>query len=243
MKCSESWLAGFKSGIPIFLGYFAVSFTFGIAAQNILEPFQAVLMSAMNFTSAGQFAALSLIAISSPLWEVALSQVIINLRYSLMACFLSQKLASDIPFYHRFFLAMGLTDEVFGICATRAGKLDPVFAYGVMSSALPGWVLGTFLGSISHTWMPPRMLSAFGIAIYGMFIAIIFPPVRENRILGAIIFVSMLCSFIFTQVPLLQQITPGVAIIMLTLIIASIAAFLFPVIIDHPVQEQNNTDN
>ena len=229
MSTVAHWKHGFRDGIPIFMGYLAVSFTFGIAAQGILQPFQAVVMSATNYTSAGQFAALSLIAASSTFWEMAAAQFVVNLRYSLMACVISQKLAPGVAGCHRFFIAMGLTDEVFGICSAKPGKLRPAFAYGVMSAALPGWVLGTFLGMISHELIPARAMSALGIAIYGMFIAIIFPPVRENRKLGGVILVSMLGSLLFDKLPALSlMMTPGMKIILLTVLIASGAAILFP---------------
>ncbi|SBW04216.1 conserved membrane hypothetical protein [uncultured delta proteobacterium] len=222
------WKQGFRDGLPVFFGYLAVSFTFGIAAQNILQPLQAVLMSATNYTSAGQFAALGLIAASSTFWEMAATQCVVNLRYSLMACVISQKLDGSAPGFHRYCIAAGLTDEVFGLCSARPGALRPAFAYGVMSAALPGWVLGTFLGMLSHELMPPSAMSALGIAIYGMFIAIVFPPVRENRTLALVVAASMAGSFLFDCIPALMHITPGFKIILLTVVIASGAAILFP---------------
>lgn len=224
----ELWRRGAKNGLPVFFGYLAVSFTFGIAARDILSPAEAVLMSAVNFTSAGQFGALSLIAASVSFWEMAAAQLVINSRYSLMACFISQKLKSGTPFFHRFFIAMGLTDEVFGVSASVKGRLSPVYAYGVMSTALPGWVLGTFLGLISSGLMSAQVMSALGIAIYGMFIAIIFPPVREDRKLAGIIAVAMISSLMFDHIKFLERVTPGLKIIALTLVIAGAAAFLFP---------------
>lgn len=225
---SALWKRGVRDGVPIFLGYVAVSFTFSIAAQKILTPLQAVIMSATNYTSAGQFAALGLIAASAPLWEMAGAQLVINLRYSLMSCSISQKLESATPAWHRFVMAMGLTDEVFGLSATVKGRLSPFYMYGVMTAALPGWVLGTFLGMMSSGVLPPRIMSAMGIAIYGMFIAIIFPPVRENRRLGVVIAVSMACSVLCDNIPLLAGVTPGMRLIGLTLLLAGAAALLFP---------------
>ena len=222
------WNRGAKDGLPIFLGYVAVSFTFGVAAQKVLLPFQAVLMSATNFTSAGQFAALGLITASATFWEMAAAQLVVNLRYSLMSCCISQKLESNASAYHRFFIAMGVTDEIFGVSASVKGRLSPVYVYGVMSTALPGWILGTFLGVMSSEFMPPRIMSALGIAIYGMFIAIIFPPVREDCRLVFIIAVSMACSVFCDNIALPQQITPGIKLVVLTLAIAGVAAAMFP---------------
>lgn len=232
------WKQGVKDGLPIFLGYIAVSFTFGIAAQNILRPLQAVFMSASNYTSAGQFAALGLITASVTFWEMAAAQMVINLRYSLMSCFISQKLESNTPGYHRFFIAFGLTDEVFGVSAAVKGRLNPVYTYGVMSAALPGWVLGTLLGVISSGLMPPRVMSALGIAIYGMFIAIIFPPVRKDHKLGLVIAVSMACSVMFDKIAFLAQVSPGIKLIGLTLAIAGAAAVLFPLEHEKPLANE-----
>ena len=223
------WRQGAKDGLPVFFGYLAVSFTFGIAARHILSPFLSVLMSASNYTSAGQFAALGLIAASATFGEMAAAQLVINLRYSLMSCFLSQKLDHSTPLYHRFLMALGLTDEVFGLSASVKGRLNPFYTYGVMSTALPGWVLGTFLGVVSSEFMPPRVMSAMGIAIYGMFIAIIFPPVRDDHNLAVVISASMVFSVMVEEISLLSQITPGLKLIMLTVIITGAAALLFPV--------------
>ncbi|MDL2207556.1 AzlC family ABC transporter permease [Desulfovibrio sp. OttesenSCG-928-M16] len=222
------WKEGAKNGLPIFLGYVAVTFAFGVAARDVLTPYQAVLMSATNITSAGQFAALGLIAASVSYGEMALAQLVLNLRYSLMSCCISQKLESTASRYHRFFIAMGLTDEVFGLTASVKGRLQPAYAYGVMSTALPGWVIGTFLGIISTGFLPPRIMSALGIAIYGMFIAIIFPPVRHDHKLLIIVAVSIISSHIADNISLLSQVTPGIKLVGLTLVIASAAALLFP---------------
>lgn len=223
------WKRGVKDGMPIFFGYVAVSFTFGIAAQKLLQPFHIVLMSATNYTSAGQFAALGLIAASATLWELAAAQLVINLRYSLMSCCISQKLESAASIHHRFLIAVGLTDEVFGLSASVKGELSPYYVYGVMSAALPGWVLGTFLGVMSSGILPPRIMSAMGIAIYGMFIAIIFPPVRDNLRLGIIIAVSVACGVLCDAIALPAWLTPGIRLIVLTLLLAGAAAILFPV--------------
>lgn len=224
------WKKGLGDGIPVALGYLAVSFTFGIAAKEAgISVFQAVIMSATNLTSAGQFAALALIRASSGYLEMAMTQLIINLRYSLMSCFLSQKISKKTRFIHRFFIASGVTDEIFGISTNVKGKLNPYYTYGVISVAVPGWVLGTFLGALSGNLLPGRVLSALGVALYGMFLAIIIPPAKDNKIISGIILVSMVLSLMFTQLPLLNKITPGFRIIILTLLIAGVAAILFPV--------------
>jgi len=214
MNHKTAFRQGMTDGIPIALGYMAVSFTFGIMAKNAgLTAFQAVLLSLTNLTSAGQFAGLGIITASASYIEMAFTQLIINLRYCLMSCALSQKLDQRTPFFHRFFIAYGNTDEIFGICSCKEGKLHPFYSYGVIS------------GSI----LPGRVLSALGVALYGMFIAVIVPPSKSSRIIAGVVLVSMAASLIFTGLPLLNQISPGFRIILLTLLIAGGAAALFPV--------------
>ena len=226
----ESFAAGLRDGVPIFLGYVAVSFTFGIMAKQAnLSVWEAVLISATNLTSAGQFAGLSLITSCASYLEMAFTQFIINLRYCLMSCALSQKLDPHFPFFHRFFISYGVTDEVFGVSISRAGKLSPFYSYGVMALAAPGWVLGTFLGIVSGNILPARIVSALSVALYGMFIAIIIPPSRGNKVLSGVVLSSMVLSLIFTKAPVLRQISSGFRIIILTLLIAGVAAYLFPI--------------
>ena len=136
---------GLQDGIPIGLGYFAVSFTFGIMAiQSGLTSWQAVLISLTNLTSAGQFAGIGIIAAGGSLWEMALTQLVINLRYCLMSCALSQKIDPEAPLIHRFFIAYGVTDEIFGVTVCKGGKLSPFYSYGVIFISVFGWVFGTF---------------------------------------------------------------------------------------------------
>jgi predicted branched-subunit amino acid permease len=224
------WKQGVQDGIPIALGYFAVSFTFGIVAKNAgITPFQAVLMSATNLTSAGQFGALALIGTSATYLEMALTQLVINLRYCLMSCSLAQKFDTRSGFHHRFLVAFGITDEIFGVSVCREGKLNPFYNYGLMSISIPGWMLGTYCGVVSGGILPGRILSALSVALYGMFIAVIVPPAKGNKLLTGIILLSMILSLLLAKIPLFAQISQGFKIIILTILIAGIAALLFPV--------------
>ena len=230
MNRKQDFTAGIQDGIPICLGYLAVSFTFGIMAKKVgVSIFDTVLISITNVTSAGQFAGLSLIASTASYIEMAITQLIINLRYSLMSCALSQKIDPKAPFFHRFFIAYGVTDEIFGVSVSKEGKISPFYSYGVISISVGGWVLGTFLGILSGNILPPRAISALSVALYGMFIAIIIPPAKGNRILAGIIILSMATSLLFTEAPILQNISSGFRIIIITLVIAGLAAWFFPV--------------
>lgn len=186
-------------------------------------------MSATNFTSAGQFAALGLIGTSVTYLEMAITQLIINLRYCLMSCSLSQKLDPKTAFVHRFLVAFGISDEIFGVSVRTEGKLNPFYTYGVMSISMPGWAFGTFLGVVSGNILPARMISALSVALYGMFMAVIIPPAKGNKILSGLILLSMLMSLLFSKISIFSHISAGFKIIILTILIAGVAAILFPI--------------
>ncbi len=225
-----AWLSGLKDGIPIALGYLTVSFSFGIIAKQAgLDWFQSTFMSATNVTSAGQFAGVTLIVAAATFLEMAAAQLIINSRYFLMSFALSQKIDPNTPFIHRLIMAFGITDEIFGVSAARPGRLNPFYTYGLMCVAIPGWTLGTLLGVVSGNILPPRLVSALNIALYGMLLAVIIPPAKGNKVLTGLIVISMTVSFLFAELPLLRKISSGVKIILLTIVIAGLAAYLFPV--------------
>lgn len=227
---SESFRRGLHDGIPIGLGYFAVSFTFGMmAVAGGLSIWQAVLISLTNLTSAGQFAGLDIILAAGSYWEMALTQLIINLRYCLMSFSLSQKLQREAPLIHRFVVAFGVTDEIFGISASQEGKVSPYYNYGAMCVAIPGWSLGTLAGAISGSLLPDFMMSALSVAIYGMFLAIIIPPAKTNRTVLAVVAGAMAVSSLFALVPVLRQVSSGFVIILTTLLVAGIAAYVRPI--------------
>ena len=222
---------GLKNGMPIFLGYLAVSFTFGIAAKDAgVTSIQAILISATNLTSAGQFAAIGVIMSQASYIEMALTQLIINLRYCLMSSSLSQRFATDMKPVHRFLIAFGVTDEIFGVSSAYSEEnIPPAYCYGLIAAAFPGWVLGTALGCLSGSILPASVLSALGVALYGMFIAIIVPPTKNNKVLLGVVVISMLLSLVFAVTPILKEISSGFRVIILTLVIASAAAYFFPI--------------
>lgn len=221
---------GVKDGIPIGLGYLAVSFTFGMmAVSGGLSIWQAVLISLTNLTSAGQFAGLDIILLGGSYWEMALTQLVINLRYCLMSFSLAQKIRRDVPWAHRYAVAFGITDEIFGVSASQPGKVSPYYNYGAMSMAIPGWVLGTLAGAISGSLLPEFVISALSVAIYGMFLAIIIPPAKTNKAVLGVVISAMLVSSLFAVLPVLKNVSSGFVIIITTILVAGAAAILCPV--------------
>lgn len=225
-----SFQRGLKDGVPIGLGYFAVSFTFGIMAVGAgLRTGDAVLISLTNLTSAGQFAGIGIIAAGGSYWEMALTQLIINLRYCLMSFSLAQKLERGVPQWHRYVVAFGVTDEIFGVSAVQKGRLSPWYNYGAMCVAIPGWTLGTLAGAVSGNLLPAFLVSALSVAIYGMFLAVIIPPAKTNRAVLLVVIAAMAVSSLFAAVPFLKQVSSGFVIIITTILVAGAATWLFPV--------------
>lgn len=224
------FLKGIKNGMPIALGYLAVSFTLGITARNAgMTAWQAMLTSLACNASAGQYAGFTVIAAGGTYMEMAVMELVANLRYLLMSCSLSQKFSPDTKLFHRLLVGYDVTDEIFGVAISEPGLLNPFYNYGMMTLAIPGWALGTFLGVIMGNILPAAVVSALSVGLYGMFLAIIIPPARKSRILAVLIVISMAASCIFSKLALTSAISPGIRTIILTVIIAGIAAVLFPV--------------
>ncbi len=227
----KDWLKkGLRDGIPISMGYLAVAFTLGIAAKNInMTAIQSFIMSLGMLASAGEYAAIMLIGSAAGVLEMITTTIVINLRYFLMSCSLSQKIPSDTPLWKRCLLAWAVTDELFGISVSVEGRLNPVYTYGAAFVSASGWCLGTVLGVLVGNILPLRLASAMNVALYGMFLAIIVPPARRSMFMGGLVVVSMLCSLMFTKLPYLSSVSEGFRVIILTLIIAGAAAFIRPV--------------
>lgn len=230
MEKKTSFINGIKAGIPIALGYFAVSFTFGMMAiSGGLSIGDAVLISLTNLTSAGQFAGLGIILANGSYVEMCLTQLVINLRYSLMSFSLSQKLTRKEPQWYKYIAAFGVTDEIFAVTASQKGNPSAFFMYGAMAVSIPGWTLGTLFGALLGNVLPEFIVSALSLAIYGMFIAIIIPPAKTNINVLYVVIASMILSSCFAYLPLLNKVSSGFVIIICTVVVSSIAAKLAPI--------------
>lgn len=221
---------GLVDGIPIGLGYFAVAFTLGIVARKAgLTPFQALLAAGLTNASAGGYAGFTLIGENASYIEMILTQLIVNARYLLMAFALSQKLAPKTTTLHRSLVAFDVTDEIFGISIAVKGHLNPFYNYGAMTVSVPCWAMGTCLGVVMGNTLPEVVVSALGVGLYGMFIAIIVPKAAKDKIIAGLVLVSMVGSFAFTKISLFSGISEGIRVIILTVAISLGAAILFPV--------------
>lgn len=221
---------GMRDGVPIALGYFAVSFSLGIAARKAgFTPFQGFLVSLLNNASAGEYAAFALIMANATYFEVAVITLIANARYLLMSCALAQRFALGTPFWHRLLIGYDVTDELFGITIARPGSLNPYYTYGAILLAAPAWATGTALGIVAGNLLPLRVVSALSVALYGMFLAIIIPPARKNGIVTALVVISFALSFMCNYLPGISALSEGGRTILLTVAISGAAAVLFPV--------------
>ena len=221
---------GLLDGLPIALGYLSVSFSFGIkAVGDGLSPLAAVLISLTNLTSAGQVAGLAIILTEGTLIEMAITQLVINIRYLLMSLSLSQRLDTSFTLRHRAFAAFGITDEIFGVASAQKDRLVPRYMYGLILLPLVGWVLGTLLGAVAGNILPDDIKHALGIAIYGMFVAIVVPPARKSRgvLLGVLVAIGISC--LFAYLPFFSFMTSGFSIIVAAVLAALLAAWLFPI--------------
>ena len=222
-------LHGFKDGIPIGLGYFAVAFSLGIAAKNAgLTPFQAFITSALCHASAGEYAGFTVIAAAASFLEMATITLIANARYLLMSCAMSQRIDPKMPFFHRLIMSFFITDELFGIAIARPGHLNPWYTYGAVLFASPCWAVGTALGAIAGNLLPLRLVSAFSVALYGMFLAIFIPPARKDKVILGIVMLCFACSGLAAYLPFTAALSEGTRTIILTLVISAGAALLFP---------------
>ncbi len=221
---------GFLAGIPIALGYFAVSFALGITARGIgMNALEAGVMSVGMLASAGEFAAMQLIGAGAGALEMIITTIIVNLRYCLMGAALSQRLDEHIPLRHRMLVSYCITDEIFGVSIGREGPLEPFFVYGCALISAFGWTLGTVLGVLMGNILPPWLVNALGVALYGMFLAIIIPTARKNHFIAALVALSMVCSLVFDLLPVLSSISDGFKVIILTLLLSGGAAWIHPI--------------
>ena len=219
---------GLSHGIPICLGYFSVSFGFGIlAVKSGLSAINAILISLTNLTSAGQAAGVGIIAAAGTLIEMAVTQFVINLRYSLMGLTLSQKLSDKFTTIHRLITSFGITDEIFAVAVSQKEKLVPSYMYGLILISATGWVGGTAAGAIAGLALPVSLTAAMGILLYGMFIAIIVPAARKCKKDLMVILLAAAFSAVFRY--LLPMVSSGFAIIISALLAAVIGAILFPI--------------
>ena len=221
---------GIRDGIPIALGYFSVSIAFGLmAAEAGCTWFEAMLISLTNLTSAGQFAGVTVIAGMGTYFEMILTQLVINSRYALMGISLSQKVDGRFRGVWRLLLGYAITDEIFAVAIGQEGELSRGYYAGLMSIPVIGWTLGTVVGAVLGNIMPLIITNALGVALYGMFIAVVVPKARENVHVLAAVAAAVAISAALYYIPVFDGISSGFAIIICAVAASALAALLFPV--------------
>ena len=221
---------GMKDAVPIGLGYFAVAFSLGIAARNAgMNAFQGFLLSFLNNASAGEYAGITVIAANASYIEIAVVTLIANARYLLMSCAMGQRLKPGLSFGHRLLMGYDITDELFGIAISRPGYLEPFYTYGAMLTAIHCWAAGTACGIIAGNIMPARVVSALSVSLFGMFLAIIIPPAKKDKVVAALIILAFAASYAASCLPVVSSISEGTRTIILTVILSAGAAYFFPI--------------
>lgn len=226
----KNYTTGVRRGLPVGVGYFSVSFGFGaMAASQGVRALNATLISLTNLTSAGQFAGLTLIVAAASLWEVILTQIVINSRYALMSLALSRRMGSRIGILPRLVIAFFNTDEIFALAMAEKQPLTVSFMLGLGLTPILGWTAGTLCGALAGSVLPLSIRTALGIMLYGMFIAIVVPPAKEEKSVLAVCLLALVLSCLFKWVPLLSHVSAGIAIVICTVTAAAVCAWLFPV--------------
>ncbi len=225
----NSFKKGLKDGLPICIGYFSVSFAFGIfAVENGLSVIQAVLISLLNLTSAGQLAGVPIMA-GGTLAELALSQLVINSRYSLMSVSLSQKFSRNVRFCDKLLIAYGNTDEIFAVAHSNKGEIGKKYMWGLILPPVLGWTGGTFAGAIAGNILPAIVVSALGLAIYGMFVAIVVPVAKKEKATALCVLVAIALSCAFRYIPALSIVPSGFTVIICAVVASVIFAIVAPI--------------
>ena len=229
MNFSE-FKTGVRQGLPVGIGYFSVSFGFGaMAAAQGIKALDAALISLTNLTSAGQFAGLTLIVAMASLWEIVLTQLVINSRYALMSLALSQRLGQKVGLLPRLAIAFFNTDEIFALAMAYERPLNSPFMMGLGSTPVLGWTAGTLMGALAGSVLPLSIRTALGVMLYGMFIAIVVPPAKEEKPILAATLLALVCSCLFAWVPGLKTVSAGISIVICTVAAAAVCAVLFPI--------------
>lgn len=225
----NSYMRGVKAGIPIGLGYLSVSFTFGIMAVSYgFSWWQAVLISMATVTSAGQFAGIGVMLHPGQYLEMLISQLTINVRYSFMSISLSQKVNEKFKGIYRWLFGFMMTDEIFAV-ASAEKEVSRSFFAGLATAPYVGWSLGTLIGALLGNVLPGRLMSALSLAIYGMFVAIVMPGIKEGKAVVVVVAFALVLSSLFYYVPFLAQVSSGLSISICAIIAALVGAVLFPV--------------
>lgn len=227
---TTEYSAGLRRGLPVGMGYFSVSFGFGaMAVSQGVRAWEAALISLTNLTSAGQFAGLTVIVAAAGLWELVLTQLIINSRYALMSLALGQRMGQEIGLLPRLVIAFFNTDEIFALAMARREKLTVPYLLGLATLPVLGWTIGTLCGGLAGAVLPATIGTALGVMLYGMFVAIVVPAAKADWRIFIAALLAMALSCCLAWIPALARISQGLAIVVCTVAAAAVCAAAFPV--------------
>ncbi len=241
MATQNSFKKGLKDGVPICLGYFSVSFAYGIfAVENGLSNWQAVAISLLNLTSAGQLAGVPIITGGGTLAELALSQLVINSRYSLMSVSLAQKFSPSVKLRDKLIIAYANTDENFAMAVSNKEDVGKNYMFGLILLPIIGWTSGTLIGAVAGNILPLIVTAALGLAIYGMFVAIVVPVIKKEKTTFLCVIFSIILSCLFKYLPLLQKVPSGFTVIICAVVASAVFAIIAPIKTDETEEAQEN---
>lgn len=221
---------GVRDGIPIAMGYFAVAFSLGIIAKKAgLTAALGFVSSFFTRASAGEYGVYTLVAVNATYVELIAMCLVVNLRYMLMSAALSQKLAPCTSWLHRILMACCITDEIFGISINHKGYTPPAYTYSAALISGLFWASGCAAGIIAGGMLPPTIVSALSVALYGMFLAIIMPFARTDRDVLYAIIASFVLSGLCAVAPITSEWNSGTRTIVLTIVITAVIAWVKPI--------------
>jgi predicted branched-subunit amino acid permease len=229
MNTKSQFNQGLKDGAPVVFGYLPVGFAFGVTATaGGIPPWLVVLISLTNFTSAGQLMGATLIIAGAPIFEIAVTTLIINIRYVIMSMSFSQRIKPNMPLAEKMIAAFAITDEIFAVASLKKGDVTFKYITGLVSGPYAFWSLGTLLGAYATNLLPLAVQQSMGIALYAMFIALILPAARESLAITVVAGTAVAVSVLFKTLPFLSTISAGYVIIICTIVAAALGAYFFP---------------
>ena len=134
-------------------------------------------------------------------------------------------------------LGFAITDEIFAVAMSREQEVSSRYFAGLAVLPYLGWTFGTLAGAVCGNILPSNVSDALGLAIYGMFIAIIVPAMKKDSKILKITLLAVVMSFALYYLPGVQKISSGFAVIICAVAASAVGAACFPM--EEDIQEEN----